>query len=149
MLPSNIETEVRKILQKHDGWLRVEQCAKEYAKGNGTKRTNFYRWRKKVEKGKVKGFQVLNFPHNVSFIGLESADPKALESFVFEDKKVSLSVKSSEFMFYLEHGLITKKEIDTYVALKTLLPVLPKDVVPYAKLLMMAFQNKLKFLKEK
>ncbi|MFX1355427.1 MAG: hypothetical protein ACFFGP_15850 [Promethearchaeota archaeon] len=75
MLPRNIETEVKEILQKHDGWLRVEECARAYAKGNGSKRTKFYRWRRQVEKGKVEGFQILKFLNNVVYIGLKSADP--------------------------------------------------------------------------
>jgi len=73
MLAANIETEIRKILKgkAKAGWLRVGECAKEYARDpetggrNGSRETAFYRWRKKVEKGKVEGFQVLKLPGNI------------------------------------------------------------------------------------
>jgi hypothetical protein len=45
---------------------------------NETERTNFYRWRKKVEKRKIDGFQVVKVSGNTSFIGLKSADPNAI-----------------------------------------------------------------------
>jgi len=99
MLLGNIEAKVREVLLKkgRGGWLRVQECAKEIAydpiaeKWNGTKRTNFYRFRKKVEKKKVKGFQVVNLPKNISFIGLDSADPSVIESFISKDRRVRLA----------------------------------------------------------
>lgn len=102
MLVANIETEVREILEKkgRSGWLRVGECAKEYGrdpitgKTNKSRETKFYRWRKKVEKSQVKGFQVLNLPGNISFIGLESADPRAINSFISKDKRILRSVRS-------------------------------------------------------
>ena len=89
MLPSNIEKEVREILEKNGGWLRVEECAKEYAKGDDSRRTRFYRWRKRIKKGKVEGFQVVELPGNVVFIGLKSADPNKVLKSVISDEKTA------------------------------------------------------------
>jgi len=102
MLAPNIETEVRGILRKKGkgGWLRVSQCAKLYARGNASKETKFYRWRKQVEKGKVEGFQVLPLPGNISFIGLESADPRTMKSFISEDKKLSRALSIETALFW-------------------------------------------------
>jgi transposase-like protein len=92
MLPSNIDKEIERILRKNNGWLRIEQCAKQYARNrvsgeiDGTKRTQFYRWRKQLEKSKNPRFQIITFPRNVSFIGLKDADPKELKTLVTEDK---------------------------------------------------------------
>lgn len=96
MLATNIETEVRKILEKKGkkGWMRTHDCAKEYANNNGSRETKFYRFTRKVEKGKVPGFQILLFPKNISFIGLDSADPQIIESLLEEDKKARRSIKS-------------------------------------------------------
>jgi ribosomal protein S18 len=102
MLATNIDKRVHDKLTKRgqNGWLRTKECATEYAKDDLTKKVNasemtkFYRWLKKVEKGKAEGFQVVKLPGNVSFIGLSSADPKVLDSFISEDKKVKRSVKS-------------------------------------------------------
>jgi hypothetical protein len=96
MLATNIEQEVKEILEKKGkgGWLRVSECAKIYGKDDESRETKFYRWRKKVEKGKTANFQVLKLPGNISFIGLSSADPKVLESLISEDKKLAKSVKS-------------------------------------------------------
>ena len=91
MLPANIESKVKEILETEGkgGWLRTNQCSKRYAKGNASERTKFYRWRRQVEKKKVKGFQVMKLPNNISFIGLDSADPKVLEALISEDRKQS------------------------------------------------------------
>lgn len=107
MLAANIETEVREILKKKGkkGWLRVQECANEYAKEpitkkiDNSKKTKFYRWRRQVEKGKVEGFQVLKLIGNVSFIGLKSADPSiiGLEGLVIA--KVSM-----------DHGVVVIEE---------------------------------------
>lgn len=96
MLVANIEKEVRKILEKEGkgGWLRVAECAKKFAKGDASKETKFYRWRKQVEKRKVPGFQTVPLPKNVVFIGLDSADPRVIESFISEDKKFQRSAKT-------------------------------------------------------
>jgi hypothetical protein len=102
MLVPNIETEVKKILKEKGkgGWLRVHECAKYYridpetGKVNKSRETNFYRWRKQVEKGKVEGFQVLPFPNNIVFIGLKSADPRGIKTVMLEDKKISRSIKN-------------------------------------------------------
>jgi len=75
--------------------MRVNECSKKYAQKNPSLQTKFYRWLKQVEKRKVKGFQSLKLPNNISFIGLESADPRAIESFISEDKKISRSIKAS------------------------------------------------------
>jgi hypothetical protein len=85
MLATNIEKEVFKILKKKGkgGWLRVQQCANEYAKDkttgeiNASKKTKFYHWRKKVEKRKVPGFQYLPLGKS-TYIGLDNADPRAI-----------------------------------------------------------------------
>jgi hypothetical protein len=81
MLSDNIEKKVREILetQGKGGWLRTNDCANLFAKGNATKKTTFYRWRRDIEKGKVKGFQIVQLPKNVSFIGLDSSSPKKLQ----------------------------------------------------------------------
>ena len=126
MLAANIETEVREILQKKGkgGWLRVSQCAKLYANGNASKETKFYRWRKQVEKGKVKGFQVVSLPGNIVFIGLDSADPHVIESFVSEDKKLSRALSAETTLFWKKQAFedlikirnaVTHKDPDDYV----------------------------------
>jgi hypothetical protein len=83
MLAPNIEAEVRKILEKHGGYLRTHECSKKYAKGNKSLETKFYRWTKKVEKGKVKGFRIVKLPGNLSFIMLESVN---LHEFLRKEK---------------------------------------------------------------
>jgi len=83
MLAPNIETEVRKILEKHGGYLRTHECAKKYAKGNLSLETKFYRWVKKVEKGKVKGFRIVKLPGNLSYIMLENTN---LHEFLRKEK---------------------------------------------------------------
>lgn len=95
MLATNIEKEVKEILEKKGKgrWLRTDECAKTYGKGNDSRETKFYRWRKEVEKGKVRNFQVIKFSNNITFIGLKSADPKILESLI-SDKKITSSHKS-------------------------------------------------------
>jgi len=113
MLAANIsciEDRVRAIIEKKGkaGWLRVNECSKFYAEEpitraiNETERTNFFRWHKKVEKGKIDGFQVLKLPGNISFIGLKSADPNAIESFISEDKRMSRSAKNFGFFEWLK-----------------------------------------------
>jgi len=94
MIATNIESKVKKILENSGGWLRVSECAKQFAEGNASEETRFYRWRKQVEKSKVKGFQALKLPGNISFIGLDSADPKTLETLISEDKKAANSIRS-------------------------------------------------------
>jgi len=111
MLPSNIEIEVEKILKKNNGWLRTEECSKVYSKGDKTRRTQFYRWHKKVKKSKIKGFQVLSFPENVSFIGLDSADPKILNKILSNDKQIVKSIRSGFGVFdYLKWRSESKKQ---------------------------------------
>lgn len=103
MLAPNIDSEVKALLEKkgRGGWLRVQECSKEYAKDpmtgavNRSLETKFYRWLRQVEKKKIPGFQNLKLPGNISFIGLESSDPKTLESLISEDKKLARSAKSS------------------------------------------------------
>lgn len=96
MLATNIEKEVKAILEKKErnGWLRTDECAKIYGKGNGSRETKFYRWRKLIEKGSDRNFQVIKLPNNITFIGLKSADPKILESLISKDKKNNSSHKS-------------------------------------------------------
>jgi len=103
MLAPNIDSEVKALLEKKGkgGWLRAQECSKEYAKDpitgalNHSSQTKFYRWRKQVEKGKIPGFQIFKLPGNFSWIGLESSDPKTLESLISEDRKLTRSAKSS------------------------------------------------------
>jgi hypothetical protein len=102
MLATNIESKVEEILKKKGkgGWLRVAECAKEYGldpstgERNASRETKFYRWRKQVEKGKVEGFRILKLSGNISFIGLDSANPQLIKSFMVEDKEILRSVKS-------------------------------------------------------
>lgn len=99
MSHSSIDTKIEKILRKNNGWLRTEQCAKKYARDSitgeidSTKRTVFYRWRKKVEKGQNTRFQIVSFPRNMTFIGLKTANPKLLEALISKDKKLVKKVK--------------------------------------------------------
>jgi hypothetical protein len=106
MLAANIAQRVKEIIKNKgkDGWIRVQECANEYAKDveNNpwvkeiveSRKTKFYRFRKKIEKDKVDGLKVLHLPGNVSYVGLSSADPKVIEEFISEDKKASLNVKT-------------------------------------------------------
>jgi hypothetical protein len=96
MLPGNIETKIRQIIEAkgNKSWIRINVAAKEYSKDNPSERTKFFRWRKKVEKGRVDGFKVQILPGNVSFIGLSNADPEVLNEFISEDKKASRNVKT-------------------------------------------------------
>jgi len=57
---------------------------------------------------------------------------------------------SEDFKFYIEHGLLTKKEIDVYVNAKTFLKILPENSPQFTvtKLIIDHFQEKLKSLKE-
>jgi hypothetical protein len=101
MSPSNktleISIEVKKILDKYgrNGWLRVGECEKRFLKltpfpqntskserdrALGTRHTNFYRWRKKVEDGDIEEFQYVSLGKNISFIGLKNADPITLKT---------------------------------------------------------------------
>lgn len=97
MLPSNNKTErisreVRKILENTKyGWMRTNECAKAYSKGNESKRTNFYRWKRKVDKQKIIGFQSIQVG-KASFIGLREANPVFFESEVLEDKNILKSI---------------------------------------------------------
>ena len=112
MLSANIESKVREILKSkgNGGWLRTSECAKLYANGNDSEETKFYRWRTQVEKNKVSGFQVVKLPDNISFIGLDSADPKALESSISEDKKTLQSIRSGLGLFdYLDRRTERKR----------------------------------------
>jgi hypothetical protein len=117
MLPTNIEKKVAQILEKKGkaGWLRVQECTKEYAKEyvkdpttgvtretiNASEETKFYRWRKQVEKNKVKGFQILKLPGNISFIGLEDANPSAIKSMMEESHSGQVRDYGSEYMWKL------------------------------------------------
>jgi hypothetical protein len=80
MIATNIESKVRKIIEKNGkgGWLRTSECAKLFAEGNKSAETRFYRWRKKLEKDRDSGFQIVKLPNNISFIGLDSSSPKKL-----------------------------------------------------------------------
>lgn len=91
MLAANIESRVKEILETKGkgGWLRTSECAKLYADGNKSEETKFYRWRRQVERGKVRGFQVVKLPNNITFIGLDSADPRILEALISEDRRQS------------------------------------------------------------
>ena len=115
MLAANIEKRVREIVETKgkEGWIRVQECAIEYAKDAKnnprlnetveTRKTKFYRWRKKVGKGKVKGFKVLLLPGNISYIGLEAAKPETIQSFISGNKKANRNVKTSlGFLDWLE-----------------------------------------------
>lgn len=108
MLPGNIKhtkldrisVEVKGVLEKKgkEGWLRVGECEKEYVartplgENKGTRRTEFFRWRKQIG-NKVKGFQVVELPKNIVFIGLDSANPHIIESFIVKNKNLRPSIK--------------------------------------------------------
>ena len=103
--------EIKQIIEKKGkaGWLRTEECAKEYSRDPLTKqpddsrRRKFYRIRKQIEKGKEKGLQIQLLPGNISYTGLSSADPKIIEEFIFDNKKASLNVKTGlGFFAWLE-----------------------------------------------
>jgi hypothetical protein len=101
MLAANIETRIREILEKSGkgGWLRVQECANEFARDpvtkkiNSSQKTKFYRWRKKVEKKQVEGFQICKLQGNMSFIGLDSADPKIISSELAKDANTDRSIR--------------------------------------------------------
>ncbi len=110
---ASIESKVRDVLEKKGkgGWLRASECAKLFAKGDASLETKFYRWRKQVGKNKVSGFQAIKLAGNISFIGLDSADPKVIESFVSENKKILQSVKSGYGVFeWLERRAERKEQ---------------------------------------
>jgi len=58
------------------------------------------------------------------------------------------SKESENFEFYIKHGLITKEEIDTYVAAQTFLKILPKNSQEalITKLLIGHFEQKIESL---
>ena len=85
----------------------------------------------------------LPLPNRTVLYGLSEFGPPNFERST--EKKPS---KEEDFRFYIEHGLITKEEIDVNAAAKTLLPIVPKEYVPYVKLIIINFQEKLKSLKE-
>jgi len=100
MLPSNIESEVKNILVKNgkSGWLRTGKCEEEYLKlfqsqsEKNTAHVRFYRFTKDIQKKKHEGFQVLKFPGNISYIGLEAANPTILKEL---EEKPSIDKKSA------------------------------------------------------
>jgi len=108
MLATNIETEVTEILEKKgkNRWMRTHDCAKEYANKNPSRETKFYRWSKKVEKGKVEGFQVVKLPGNISFIGLDSSDPRKIREKI-ENEYLELAPENALMVaridFFLEN----------------------------------------------
>jgi len=100
MTPSDIGNKMRDFLEKKDGWAGVEDCAKAYSmdpikkKIDFSKRRKFYRWRKQVGKGKVEGFRVVPIQRR-TFLGLTSADPSLLKSFLDKDKSLQRSFQNS------------------------------------------------------
>jgi hypothetical protein len=117
MVTPTTSIEVKKILTKTpDHWLRLEECAKKYSKGNSRKKASFQRWRTKIEKDKIKDFRIIKLPGDVSFIGLGNSDPKQLLSVISEDPKLAESIKSGfglfEWLDLKEEGKAqTQKEI--------------------------------------
>ena len=120
MIPGNIESEIKQIIKTKgkDGWLRMQECAKEFAKDprtkkhNSSRRTEFYRLRKQIGKGRVEGLKVLLLPGNVSYIGLSSADPKFVEKLISEDKKVSRNVKTGFGFFEWRERIAQRKQLE-------------------------------------
>jgi hypothetical protein len=123
MLATNIRQRVVEIIKAKGkgGWIRVQECAKEYAeaakinpkiKENPESRmTKFYRFRKQVEKGKVEGLKVLLLAGNISFIGVSSADPQVIEKIISENKKAERNVKTGlGFYDWWEHRAERKRE---------------------------------------
>lgn len=118
MIPSNINDEMRGILERKGkgGWLRVSEAEEAYVEltpvdeNKGTRRTTYYRWRKTVEKGRAKGFQYVPLPKNRAYIGLDSADPRIVESAISEDKNIRRSIKDAlGFFDWLEHRAERKR----------------------------------------
>jgi len=111
MLAANIEEQIKEIIEKKGkaGWLRTQKCANEYAdlaankpwikETRESRKTKFYRWYKKVKKGKVKSFQVVMLPGNISFIGLKEANPQMIEALISEDKEVKRNVETGHGFF--------------------------------------------------
>lgn len=147
MLPSNNETksiegEVKKIIEEKGkgGWIRVQECVKEYAKKppqkegeaeiDGSKRIKFYRWRTKVEEKEVKGFQYLPLGKNISYIGLDSANPQAISS----KEKPSYS-RSSEVEFKVREihtKNLKEKVIEPWLSLLDMnFPKIPPELNPF------------------
>jgi hypothetical protein len=106
MLAANIEKRTKEIIKSKgkDGWIRVQKCANEFAKDvennprikdtAESRKTKFYRFRKKIKNGRVEGLKVLSLPGNISYIGLSSADPRVIEGFIDHDKETLRNVKT-------------------------------------------------------
>jgi hypothetical protein len=101
MLPSNIESEVKEILENKGkaGWLRMGECEKAYLKlksreNQGTVHVRFYRWTKEIEQKKVRGFQIVKFLSNISHIGLATADPSVLDSMIAKNEQLAAKALS-------------------------------------------------------
>jgi hypothetical protein len=125
MLPSNeekkgpIEARAKKALLNHgkSGWLRSNECMEIVAKDIGgevdlSEKTRFFNWLKKVEKGRVEGFQKKQLPGNICYIGLENAKVEDIPEFVEEDKKTIRSVKSSFSLSRLFELRANRKQLE-------------------------------------
>jgi hypothetical protein len=125
MLPSNeekkgpIEARAKKALLNHgkSGWLRSNECMEIVAKDISgevdlSEKTRFFNWLKKVEKGRVEGFQKKQLPGNICYIGLENAKVEDIPEFVEEDKKTIRSVKSGFSLFRLIEQRATRKQLE-------------------------------------
>ncbi len=120
MLATNKEQKIRQIIERQgkNGWLRVQACANEYAKDPITGKTNpsletdFYRVRKRIDKGKVESLKLQLLPGNVSYIGLSSADPEVLNEFISEDKKASKNLKTGMGFFEWRDRVAERKRLE-------------------------------------
>ena len=106
-----MEEQVKGIIERKGeaGWLRTQECANEYAdlavgkpwikETRESRKTKFYRWYRKVKNKKVEGFQVLMLPGNISFIGLDGANPETIETLISGDKRTKPNFESGRGFF--------------------------------------------------
>ena len=119
-----MEEQVKGIIERKGeaGWLRTQECAKEYAdlavgkpwvrETRESRKTKFYRWYKKVKKGNVKGFRVVMLPGNISFIGLNDANPELIEALISEDKELKRNVESGRGFFNWRERRAERKSLE-------------------------------------
>ena len=105
---SNIVDRVKRIIDlegKPKGWMRSQQCAKEYAKDktgriDPSKKTKFFNWKShQVAKGRVEGLQSATLGKE-EWIGLASADLETLHQFALSKNKKLVRATKSSFKFF-------------------------------------------------
>lgn len=167
MLPSNIESEIKEILEKKGkaGWLRMRECEKEYLKlkgkprkdegtvkqsgeRQGTLHVRFYRWTTKVEQKKVEGFQILKFPNNMSYIGLATADPSSLDSMIAKNEHLAARTLSfhDAIVFQYLRELKEIRRIDASVSSLEAMKRIRSLIADFSGFLPQQSMNKLRLL---